>query len=985
MKVLRGAVVLITLAAASARAQTASISGTVVELASKQPIEGASITIEGTTIGARSRADGTYSILGVPPGIYIVTAKRVGYGQQQVTNVAVGASQTRRLDFQLDANSTLGTVRVEIEQPVVDLRAVSSEVVLSAPQIMAFPFTTLSEVLAMSPGFAILGPSASLRSLAEDRRGEPGQVSVRGGRPGATVQMIDGIVVNNPVFGSAAFDLNPMTVGSLSFSPGYMEAQYGGGVSGIINSTLREGGERFEQIVDYQTTAVPGLLGSNPDAVSHTHLLRGRVSGPIGKSKALRFSLAGQFHTANENVVQFPQSGTATGTRGPTFTGWQGLGGVDESQVVGKLTYAPNPELKVSLSGISQSRSVLPYDREFLATYAYAALPQNTGSLTSPDQLLVQSSVARTSRYINARAEKRFDRWLIDVGAGLIDANRETCNRFLGVCIEDRFWRPGQRVNGTAVPVLRNGTPVSGTGMSFGGEQYTSRFLHADVTFQPNDHHRLQVGARYTLHDIDFREVLGLDGGLGPTRSATDLYRAKPTEIATYAQDVMEYDFLYITAGVRVDRGSSHGIGFANPFDASNGTTVSDVCEGTAPGINTTPFRYNAFTGWIACQVSPLNANNIPVLVDSATRLAQLDDFRASSSATTISPRIGLSFPFGERSALFMNVGAYVKYPFYHDVYRNMAIGTTSGLGDGADGICDARNTKPGTNECEPNLDFHPDVGEPIGNPNLKSERSKTFEIGYVTRITNDYAFAATLYSTDQGSLTSLVPSRQYDDPGLTYSPNRDVAYSTLVNGDQLTTRGVSVSLRRQLSHHWGYSLNYTWSRTTEVGQPPDIAAEITPDSIVLMEWRREERVSARNRPHAINAALFFDFRRQVPKFAGASLLRNTRAAFTYSWTSESGFNAATSDVTGGQQNLLASLLSGASNNSLSTMLSKDFLVSNARYSIFVRITNLLNSQGAGVPLTLEERRLVASGLSVQSPSERLQGRRFFAGATIEY
>jgi outer membrane receptor protein involved in Fe transport len=969
-----------------AHAQTASMAGTVLEVASRQPIEGALISIDGTTLGARSRANGTYTILGVPPGTYVVTARRVGYGQQQVSNVVVGASQTRRLDFDLDAANTLGTVRVEVAQPLVDIRAVSSELVLSTQQIMSFPFASISEILAMSAGFSILGPSASLRSLAEDRRGEPGQISVRGGRPGATVQLIDGISVNSPVFGASAFELNPMTIGSLGFSPGYMEAQYGSGVSGIVNAVLREGGERFEQLIDYQTTSVPGLIGSAADAASSTHLLRGRVSGPIGRSKRVRFSLAGQMHTANENVVQFPATGTSTGPRGPVFSGWQGLGGVDETQLVGKLTYAPNPELKFTLSGITQSRAVLPYDRQFLATYAFAAQPPagTTGS-ASPEQLLVQSSVQRSARYINTRVEKRVDRVLLAAGFGLVDAERETCNRFLGVCIEDRFWRPGQRVNGTLVPVINAQVPVTGTGLSYGGEQYTSRYLHADATWQATDHHRFQTGGRHTAHDISFREILGLDGGLGRVRTATDLYRAKPIEIAAYVQDVIEYDFLYVTAGIRIDHSSARGIGFANPLDGSNGTTVQEVCDGEAPGINETPFTFNNLSGFLACQVSPRNAAGIPILIDSATRLAQRDDFRPSSSTTTFSPRLGLSFPIGERSAAFMNVGSYVKYPFYHDAFRNMGTGTRAGFGEGTDNLCDVKRTKPGTDECNPSLAFHPALGEPVGNPNLRNERSKTFEAGYVGRIGNDYAIGLTAYSTDQGSLTSLAVSREYEDLGNTYSSEPDVAYSTLVNGDQLTTRGVSVSFRRQLAQHWGFSLNYTWSRTTEIGQPPELAAETNLDSATLGDSRREERISARNRPHAVNAALFLDFRREVPRFPLSSLMRNTRVALTYSWTSKSGFTLGGNETTGGQPNPVATLLAGATNNPLSAMVTKEFLVGNARYGLFLRITNLLNDQREGGPLTLEERRLIASGLPVTAPEERMQGRRFFAGVNIEY
>jgi hypothetical protein len=220
---------------------------------------------------------------------------------------------------------------------------------------------------------------------------------------------------------------------------------------------------------------------------------------------------------------------------------------------------------------------------------------------------------------------------------------------------------------------------------------------------------------------------------------------------------------------------------------------------------------------------------------------------------------------------------------------------------------------------------------------------------------------------------------------GLTYAPDSNVSYTTLMNGDELTSRGVSITFRRQLAQHWGFNVNYTWSRTTEIGQPPELAAEANLPTEVLEASRREERISARNRPHAVNAALFVDFRREVPSFPGSSLMRNTRLALTYSWASASGFSLANSDATGGQQNPVASILAGTTTSPLSAILTKEFDLASARYGVFLRVTNLLNSKTDAIPLTLEERRLVASGLPIDSPEERVQGRRFFAGLNIAY
>jgi hypothetical protein len=966
-------------------AQTSTLSGTVVEISTRQPIEGVTIAVGGTTLTARTRTNGTYSIIAVPPGTYTVSARRVGYSAHEFTNVVVGINQTRRLDFELDGTQTLGAVRVEATPPLVDLKVTSSETTLSSEQIMAFPFTSVAEMLAMSPGFSLLGASPTLRSIAEDRRGEPNQVSVRGGRGGATVQLIDGVVVNNPFFGSNAFELNPLTLGSLSFSPGYMEAQYGGGTSGIVNGVLREGGERFEQVLDYQTTSIPGLLGSGADAASHTQLLRGRVSGPVGNIDRFHFSLAGQMHSANEQVLQFSEASTPGSSAGSVaYTGWHGFGGLSEAQLVGKLTYTTSSNLKLTLSGIGQTRSVLPYDRRFLATYRFATLADVDTRAGAAEAALVQQSVRQHGRFINARVEQRFQNVLVAVAYGVIDGDRRTCNVFQGVCMEGRFWQAPQRANGTLIPTVSALVPYTGTGTDFGKEAYTSRFARADVMWQASDHHRLQAGLQHTLHDLSYDELIGLDATVGTVPTTANRYRARPVEMAAFVQNTVEYDFLYATAGLRFDRSSARGIGFADPRDATNGTTAEDVCEGNAPGINETKFTSGPTTGLVACLQPPFNDRGRPVLLDSATRRAQSDDFAASGSYSTISPRLGMSFPLTERSALFVNLGAYVKYPFYHDVFRNTRIGTTAGFGTGTDNLCDVRDSKPGTTECQPALLFHPDQGEHIGNPNLANERSSTFEVGYTGQVGGHYALGVTVYSTDQGSLAGLATSRPIEDDGLTYSPEPNLVYSTVTNGDNVTSRGLSVSFRRGMANHWGYSLNYTWSRTLETGLPPDIAQDAQLETSAL----RLERISPRDRPHALNAALFLEYGNDTGDIPGAWLIRNSRLAATFAWASPAGRSADNTQVTpGGGANPLGFVSSSAVASPLSVMVSKRFVAGNAGYGLFLRVTNLLNSQGCcGAGMTAEERRLVARGLPVADTEEqRTQYRRFYSGLTITF
>ncbi|WP_419803534.1 SusC/RagA family TonB-linked outer membrane protein [Mucilaginibacter sp.] len=81
-------------------AQTASITGKVLD-EKNLSLPGASITIDGTTLGATTDADGNYRINGVQPGTYSLTAQFVGYTPIK-KSVSVSGSANAQANFQLN-------------------------------------------------------------------------------------------------------------------------------------------------------------------------------------------------------------------------------------------------------------------------------------------------------------------------------------------------------------------------------------------------------------------------------------------------------------------------------------------------------------------------------------------------------------------------------------------------------------------------------------------------------------------------------------------------------------------------------------------------------------------------------------------------------------------------------------------------------------------------------------------------------------------
>ena len=90
----------------SAQAGTGTISGRIIDSASQAPLVSATIRVIGTTLGALTRNDGTYTISGVRPGPQQLRATRIGFAAQ-VRPVTVTAGATTSADFVMVAQATV--------------------------------------------------------------------------------------------------------------------------------------------------------------------------------------------------------------------------------------------------------------------------------------------------------------------------------------------------------------------------------------------------------------------------------------------------------------------------------------------------------------------------------------------------------------------------------------------------------------------------------------------------------------------------------------------------------------------------------------------------------------------------------------------------------------------------------------------------------------------------------------------------------------
>ncbi|HXG01527.1 MAG TPA: carboxypeptidase-like regulatory domain-containing protein, partial [Bacteroidota bacterium] len=64
---------------------TGKIAGKIIDAATKEPLVGVSVLLEGTKLGASTDVDGLYAIINIPPGTYTVVASAIGYHPSRIT------------------------------------------------------------------------------------------------------------------------------------------------------------------------------------------------------------------------------------------------------------------------------------------------------------------------------------------------------------------------------------------------------------------------------------------------------------------------------------------------------------------------------------------------------------------------------------------------------------------------------------------------------------------------------------------------------------------------------------------------------------------------------------------------------------------------------------------------------------------------------------------------------------------------------------
>ncbi|HEY2856541.1 MAG TPA: TonB-dependent receptor [Gemmatimonadaceae bacterium] len=243
---------------------TGTISGRVTDTQGG-PLQGATVSLVGTTRGAIVRSDGSYRIT-APAGRYEVRARLIGYtARADSVTLTAGGDVTKsftldRAATNLEAVSVIGTrgeERTVIDAPVpID--------VLSSLEVRSTGRTETSQMIqALAPSFNF--PRTTLGDATDNVR----PATLRGLSPDQALVLVNGkrrhasAVVNINGFvgrGSEAVDLNAIPAGMIDHIEILRDgaaAQYGSdAIAGVVNIVLKSTapGDVTGQVGEYSTT-----------------------------------------------------------------------------------------------------------------------------------------------------------------------------------------------------------------------------------------------------------------------------------------------------------------------------------------------------------------------------------------------------------------------------------------------------------------------------------------------------------------------------------------------------------------------------------------------------------------------------------------------------------------------------------------------------------------------------------------------------------
>jgi outer membrane receptor for ferrienterochelin and colicin len=614
---------------------TGKIAGRVTDAENGDPVIGAAVLVEGTTLGAAADINGEYFILNVPPGIVTLKVNALGYAPQALQNLRVITDQTTTADIALGVEAiSTGEVVVTAERKIIEADRTFATSTVGSADIAALPVTNLGQVVEIQAGVV--------------------DGHFRGGRSSEVMYLVDGISVTDAYDNSQGTQVDDGVVQELQVISGTFNAEYGQAMSGVVNIITKEGAK------DFHGTAT-SEFGDYVSQHDNTWMNIGHVSpldiqdytmnlyGPVPFIDKLSFY--GSFRYLNDqgwlygqrrwNVTwdtidsttsieneNLPRGDNSYAAMNYNLERWGNL----------KLTYPLTDRVKLNYSTFYSGRDYKDYSHD------WKYVPDGTLRRYKDGRtnVLKVNHALSSAMFYEAALTNTFTEYQHYVFEDLHDA------RYVPLDFQDA--NPPYTLN------------VAGTDLAHFRRWTNTNQATGNLSYQMSKLHLGKVGFDVKLHDIfyeDINVVLDPQNNFVPTvedvsRLSHDKYKNNPGEYALYFQDKFELPSLIVNVGFRFDYFDPDGRLLADPKD---------------------PNIYNPLLEWRV-----IGGDSVNVLQQSVAERSKYW-YKDASAKSRLSPRLGIAYPMSDKGVFHFAYGHFVQRPTFERMYANPEYELESGVG----------------------------------------------------------------------------------------------------------------------------------------------------------------------------------------------------------------------------------------------------------------------------------------------------------------
>lgn len=413
------------------------IKGTVIDKASRQPLEFINVLVLGLGRGGVTDAEGHFNIGDVPPGIYRLQASAVGYKTILTPEYIVS---TKDLTIQIETEENLTELegvtvtaspfRRDLESPV-GLRIIGLQEIEKSPGANR----DISRIVQSYPGVAF-SPAGYRNDLI-----------VRGGSPSENRFYLDGVEIPNinhfstqGASGGPVGIINADLIREVNFYTGAFPTDRGNAMSSVLDFKLRDG--------DMERNSLKATLGASEVSLAS--------NGHIGKKTSYLVSVRQSYLQFLFDMLGLPFLPTFTDAQFKLKTRFNatneltilGLGGIDNMKLNTKLdgekaeyilSYLPKIQQETFTLGAVYRHYAGIHVQSVVVSHSYLN-NRNTKYLnndeSSTDNLTLKLRSVEQETKFRIENTSTFGNWKINLGANL-DYSQYTNTTFQRVYIDE--------------------------------------------------------------------------------------------------------------------------------------------------------------------------------------------------------------------------------------------------------------------------------------------------------------------------------------------------------------------------------------------------------------------------------------------------------------------------------------------------------------------------------------------------------------------